>query len=190
MPNRQIMYSLALVTLVSTGVVQSDAAEQKNDGTVPVVTEQAPDYWRASKLIGIGVFHPQGEKIGSISEVLVDHNGVAQVAVIATGSFGSRKDVGVPFNALRWVSHENVAPQTYNAAPNRAPLTDILKPAAKKSATDAGRGYPDHAIINLTKAQAKNLPDFHYSRGTLITTTTPAGPAGPLSIPAGPAAPE
>ena len=193
MPNRRIVCSLVFTTLsVCTSAVQSNAEAQKNEGAVPAVIEQAPGYWRASRLIGVGVFHPQGEKIGSISEVLMDHNGLAQVAVIATrGIFGIRqKDVAVPFNALKWVSHEDVAPKTYDAPSNRPHIADILKPTANKSRTDASSGYPDHAVINLTRAQLRNFPDFHYSHGTLFTTTTPAGPAGPLHTPGGPAAPE
>jgi hypothetical protein len=189
MPNRGIVCSLVLTTLsVCTSAVQSNAEAQKNEEAVPAVTEQAPEYWRASKLIGVGVFHPQGEKIGSISEVLMDHNGLAQVAVIATREiFGIReKDVAVPFNALKWVLHEDVAPKTYNAPANRPHIADSLKPTANKSHTDASSGYPDHAVINVTRAQLRNFPEFHYSHGTLIT---PAGSAGPLHTP-GAAAPE
>jgi len=62
----------------------------------------------------------------------MDHNGLAQVAVIATrGIFGIRqKDVAVPFNALKWVSHEDEAPKTYDAPSKRSHIADLLKPAA------------------------------------------------------------
>ena len=186
------MASCVLLTALSAGAaLQTNTYGQQNSDKAPVVAEQAADYWRASKLIGVGVFGLQGERIGSIGEVLVDHNGVAQVAVIDVGGFFGigRKAVGVSFAALKWVSHEDAAPKTYNTPPKDSPIAIVPKRPEAKPATDASRGYPDRAIIGLTKAQLKQAPDFRYARATFPTTETPTGPAGPLHTPAGPAAP-
>lgn len=173
-------------------VLQSNAEAQKKDDTTRVVAEQAPDFWRASKLIGVGIVDLTGEKLGSISEVLIDHDGIARVVVIDVGGFLGigRKSIGVPFDALKWVSHEDAAPATYNASPKKSPLGAIVALPQKKRATDAGSGYPDRAILSLTKAQLKDAPDFQYARNGIFTTKTPFGPAGPLNTPAGPAAPQ
>jgi hypothetical protein len=166
-------------------IVQSNADEKKNDGKIAFLVEQESDHWRVSKLIGVGVFDPQGAKIGSVSEVLVDHGGLARVAVIDVGGFLGigRKSVGVSFDTLKWVSHEDMRPRTYNAPANRSPNLEFPKLAARPS-TDASSGYPDHAILGLTSAQLKTAPDFHYARATLLTNQTL------LNTPAGPAAPE
>jgi hypothetical protein len=29
--------------------------------------------------------------------------------------------------------------------------------------TAASKGYPDHAVLNMTKDQLKNAPNFHYA---------------------------
>ena len=64
---------------------------------------------------------PNEEKIGAISEVLVDHSGDAQAAVIGVGGFLGigQKDVAIPFKTLKWVSHEEAAAAAA-ARPRRA----------------------------------------------------------------------
>src|SRR5207249_8364312 len=131
-----------------------------------------PDQWRGSKLTGITVRGPNEEKIGAISEVLVDHSGNAQAVVIGVGGFLGigQKDVAVPFNTLKWVSHEEVAateasktpPNPPTAGPGAGGVPAPAPAAAPKPAIDASLGYPDHAVINMTKDELKNAPDFRY----------------------------
>jgi len=189
MPSPRTPWFVVLAVLFAVAVLQSNAVGQKRDESISVITEQSPDQWRASKLVGIGIFDPQGDKIGSVSEVLIDRNGVAKVAVIDVGGFFGigKKSVGVPFGALKFVSHEDVAPKTYDAPANKSPLVRLPKILNTKSVTDASSGYPDHAIIALTNAQLKSAPDFRYARATVLTTDTPTGSTGPLNAPGGPA---
>jgi hypothetical protein len=70
---RVLITAVLLTTLSAIVIVQSNADEKKNDGKIAFIVEQEFDHWRVSRLIGVGVFDPQGEKIGSVSEVLVDH---------------------------------------------------------------------------------------------------------------------
>jgi hypothetical protein len=190
MPRFHMAWCVLTTALSAVTVLQSSARGQQKDEAVTIVSEQALDHWRASKLIGIRVVDLQGESIGSISEVLVDHAGVAQVAVTNVGGvFGiGRKAVGVSFAALKWISHEDTAPKTYNAPPNKPSLGAFPKRPDTKN--DASSGYPDHAILRLTRAQLKDAPDFRYARPIVFTTKSPAGSGGPLNTPGGPAAPE
>jgi hypothetical protein len=34
---------------------------------------------------------------------------------------------------------------------------------AAKPVTDASLGYPDHAVVSMTKDELKKAPDFHYT---------------------------
>jgi sporulation protein YlmC with PRC-barrel domain len=174
-----------LATISATTFMQSKVTGETKDNTV-FIAEQAPEYWRASKLIGVGVFNLQAEKIGSVSEVLLDHDGVAKVVVIdAGGVFGIvRKTVGVPFDTLKWVSHEDAVPNTFNAPNDKRSILPLPVQPKKKPRADAISGYPDHAIANLTKAQLKDAVNFRYLR-----TRSSVGPAAPLNTPGGPAAP-
>jgi sporulation protein YlmC with PRC-barrel domain len=55
--------------------------------------------WRASKLVGVSVIGNDQKKIGTIEDVLFDHDGNAQVIVVGVGGFLGigEKNVGVPF---------------------------------------------------------------------------------------------
>jgi hypothetical protein len=35
--------------------------------------------------------------------------------------------------------------------------------ASSSTATIASKGYPDHAVLDMTKAELKNAPNFHYT---------------------------
>jgi PRC-barrel domain len=54
---------------------------------IAVVTEQKSDQWLASKLIGTSVYNASNEKIGSISDLLVDNNGATMAAIVGVGGF-------------------------------------------------------------------------------------------------------
>jgi hypothetical protein len=107
--------------------------------------------------------------------VLVDHSGNAQAVVIGIGGFLGigQKDVALPFNTLKWVTHEEAAATEASKPPANPPVArpgaggppaPVPVPApAPKPATDASLGYPDHAVISLTKDELKNAPDFRYS---------------------------
>ncbi len=58
--------------------------------------------WRASKLIGVGIYGPDDEKVGDVSEVLVDRKGQMQAIVVGVGGFLGigEKDVAIPFGEV------------------------------------------------------------------------------------------
>ena len=68
------------------------------------LSEEKPNQWRASKLVGVDVYGPNKEKVGDINEVLIDRNGKAEAVVIGVGGFLGigEKDVAVPFDQVRW----------------------------------------------------------------------------------------
>jgi hypothetical protein len=172
-----IAYCLVLTAFTAAPVM----AQTKSDaeaGGIQFITEQSPDQWRGSKLIGINVVGPSEEKIGAISEVLVDHSGNAQAAVIGVGGFLGigQKDVAIPFKTLKWVSHEEATAAAASRAPATPPPTAATPPTtapgtgagaatapAAKPVTDASLGYPHHAVLSMSKDELKKAPDFHYS---------------------------
>src|SRR5205823_8236214 len=61
--------------------------------------------WRASKLVGINVYNEQDEKLGSISEILLDKSGKVDGVIIGVGGFlgmGSH-DIKVEMSKLKFV---------------------------------------------------------------------------------------
>jgi sporulation protein YlmC with PRC-barrel domain len=192
MLKRHIAYCMVLTALTAAPAMAQTKPDTQAGGT-KFITQQSPDQWRGSKLIGVKVVSPSGKSIGSISEVLVDHSGNAQAVVIGVGGFLGigAKNVAVPFNSLKWVSHEEAAKavasnakgqpgstsKLYNYAPlaNQPPIAGVgggmarsTAPAAKP-ATDASLGYPDHAVVSMTEDQLKKAPDFHYAGASMAT---------------------
>ncbi|MBV9907923.1 MAG: PRC-barrel domain-containing protein, partial [Hyphomicrobiales bacterium] len=143
------------------------------------VKQQAIDQWRASKLVGVSVVgSDQKTTIGSIKDVLIDHNGNAQAVVIGVGGFlgMGQKNVAVPFKELQWRTEARTvaesAPASTSGTGNSAPAMKKTDPAA----TEASQGYPDMAMLNMTKEQLKAAPDFQYAP-TPSSGDTSAAPA-------------
>ena len=69
------------------------------------LTQESPDQWRGSKLVGLSVYGPNNERIGDINEVLVDRNGKVDAVVIGVGGFLGigEKDVALPFSQVKFV---------------------------------------------------------------------------------------
>lgn len=186
MLKRHIAYCVVLTALTAAPAMAQTKPDAQAGG-IRFITEQSPDQWRGSKLIGVNVVGPSEERIGAVREVLVDHSGNAQAVVIGVGGFLGigEKDVAVPFNTLKWVSHEEAAaaiasrlerqPGSASRLFDYAPLANpppiagpgtgmsrVRAPGAKP-ATDASLGYPDHAVVSMTMDELKKAPDFHYT---------------------------
>ena len=63
------------------------------------------DQWRASKLIGLNVYNEQNEKLGDISELLLDKSGKVEGVVIGVGGFlgMGQHDIKVDMAKLKFV---------------------------------------------------------------------------------------
>src|SRR5487761_2437903 len=81
-------------------------------GSSLFITEQSSSEWLGSKLIGLNVYDPQNNKIGGIDQLLVDRTGNIKGVVIGVGGFlgVDQKDVALPFDSLKWVSHQVANP--------------------------------------------------------------------------------
>jgi sporulation protein YlmC with PRC-barrel domain len=133
--------------------------------------------WRASKVVGVGVYNDNNESLGSINDLLTDQNGNIKAVVIGVGGFLGVGEhlVAIPFDKIKFVN-EPVAYTGVAGAPN-APgsrpasstttgaATTNTAPAttAPAMAPKANPWYPDHAVFNATKDELKAMPEFKYS---------------------------
>jgi len=128
------------------------AANTQSGGTADHTFVQGPTRaWRASKLVGVNVYNEKNDKIGDISEVLVDQDGKVDAVVIGVGGFLGigQHDVAVPFSALQWESRpvsSRTAVTTGTTAPttgtSRTDTTASAVPPATsgRASTTAGTG--------------------------------------------------
>lgn len=176
------MYKPTLAAIVLSTTLVAGIATAQTTAPVPVpastgsfVSKQGMSEFKASKFVGVDVYGSEGEKIGDITEILLDQQGAAKAVVIGVGGFlgMGQKTVALPWSALTW-SNEPMAPKT--AAADRPPTTGSTRPpqspmgatpptaAPTRSPAEqaAYNGYPDHAKVSLTKAQLQEAPDFKY----------------------------
>jgi hypothetical protein len=174
-------------TAPSPGASGAGAASGAASGRF--ITQQQPNQWRASRLIGLDVYGANNEKIGDVNEVLVDRQGNADAVVVGVGGFLGigEKNVALPFNAFEWQMEERRTatasgtgagaggtaatdrPATTGSAPAGTAGTGGTAPSATGTtgsgggaARSAERGYPDHAILRMSKADLENAPTFRY----------------------------
>ncbi|HEX2726744.1 MAG TPA: PRC-barrel domain-containing protein, partial [Beijerinckiaceae bacterium] len=66
--------------------------------------------WRASKLVGVDIYgydkdnRNDRDKIGDVSEVILDRNGNVEAVVVGVGGFLGigQTDVAIPFKSVEW----------------------------------------------------------------------------------------
>jgi sporulation protein YlmC with PRC-barrel domain len=116
------------------------------------MTQEAADQWRTSRLIGVNVYNTANEKIGDVSELIIDRDGKVGAVVVGVGGFLGlgEHDVAIPYGLISWVDQPD---PTMVGAGSRS-----LRSA------EGPRSYPDHAILNMTKDQLKAAPAFKFSR--------------------------
>ncbi len=159
--------------LATAAVAQTPNATTNNSMNAPAATtSSASGYhgaWRSSKMVGLNVYNDSNEKLGSISDLLLDKNGNIHAAVIGVGGFlgvGERL-VAVPFEKLRFVdmpvqstSASGSSTRTTTGSSTSAPATTNTTNTMN---TDKSSWYPDHAVFSATKQQLESMPEFKYS---------------------------
>ena len=129
----------AFITLALT----IPAAAQSNV-PVPVQVSGQTSPWRISKLIGMTVYNPQYEKIGTVADLIMEPQGRITTAIISVGGYlgvGERL-VKIPLEALRF--------------PNNAATTGAAEGSPEK------KWFPERAVLNATKDTLESMAPFQY----------------------------
>ncbi|HZH10026.1 MAG TPA: PRC-barrel domain-containing protein [Microvirga sp.] len=154
------------------------------------MTQLQPGQWRASQLEGLDVYNQNNEKIGDISEMLVDQSGKIQAVLVGVGGFlgiGER-NVALPFEQVKFVMEPRANATASNTtttgtagaggtASNTTTTTTSPSTTGSTAGTaggassnaggnadNANRTGPDHAMVNMTKEQLQSMPEFKMSR--------------------------
>ena len=125
------------------------------------MTQEQPGQWRASKLEGLDVYNQNNEKIGDISELLVDSSGKIQAVVVGVGGFlglGER-DVAIPFEQIKLVNEPRAVttattteggPTTADPNAPATPRATATAPGVSPTApTTTGTVATDQPLIRL-----------------------------------------
>jgi len=171
--------SIALGSLSAQAQAPSGAANAppasptaSSAAAAPFITGLRAGMWRASKLDGVNVYNNANEKVGDISDVLFDQSGRIEAIVIGVGGFlglGER-NVAVPFDQIRW-SNEPIRSVSSTPAPSGGGTgarldtpdrSDVTGAIRSTTGDMAMRGYPDHAVVNMSREQVRSAPQFKY----------------------------
>ena len=120
--------------------------------------------------MGVNVYNNDNEKIGDISEILLDTSGKVSGVIIGVGGFLGlgQHDVLVQMDQLKFVNE----PRSATAPTTTAPPSTTTAPTSPTTAPTAGtttarsaneKWYLDHALMNATKDQLKGMPAFKYN---------------------------
>ncbi|WP_439400155.1 PRC-barrel domain-containing protein (plasmid) [Bradyrhizobium sp. PMVTL-01] len=162
----RILCATAVVALILT----SSGGAAENNTSAGAAARNAtdlykPGHWRAAKLSGVNVYNNNGDKLGDISDVILDQSGKAAAVVIGVGGFLGLGEhyVAVNYDQLKWSNEPVRTSNTANDAPNRETTTGTSRDNRKESDNrTTGNWYPDHAILNANKDQLKSMPEFKY----------------------------
>jgi sporulation protein YlmC with PRC-barrel domain len=143
------------------------------------MTQMQPDQWSVSRLDGLDVYNNNNEKIGDISELIVDKSGKIQAVVVGVGGFlglGER-DVAIPFDQVRFVDEPRATASTATTGAGGTTTgttgtTTGTAPTTTGSTAQQGTGgaagqarqTPDHALVNMTREQLRAAPEFRTNR--------------------------
>ena len=145
----------------------------------PAAQSTAPkahgEMWRSSKLIGLNVYNDQDEKLGAISEILLEKSGKVDFVVIGVGGFLGigQHDIMVEISKLKFVDEpvrtsstttSTTGPATTGTANRPATTGTANRPAPTTTTTTTkSKWYPDHAVLSgATKDSLKNMAEFKY----------------------------
>jgi sporulation protein YlmC with PRC-barrel domain len=169
-----VIGAIAAALVASTAMAQTPTTATRAEINSGGVNQAYKGQWRLYKMIGLDVYNQNNEKLGDISELLVDQTGKIQTAILGVGGFlgvGERL-VAVNFDQLKFVNQPvelKVASSTpASTAPTKsadtgAQTTTGAAATARPARSATEQWYPDHAVINITADQLKAMPQFEYN---------------------------
>ena len=145
--------SRASISTATAAVFLASLTGAAHAQTPNFLTQEGPEMWSASKLRGVAVFGPGAKKVGTISEVLMDHGGTATAVVIGVGGFLGigEKDVAMPFDQVHFTDQ----PMPQQLRPTVAPAgTDATANNSAAIPTTTALGMPAETTGNPNAAMA------------------------------------
>jgi hypothetical protein len=156
---------LALALTGAAGAAENNSASAAANAAARNATDlHKPGHWRGSKLSGVNVYNNNGDKVGDISDIILDQTGKVAGVVLGVGGFLGMGEhyVAVNYDQLKW-SNEPV--RSGNTASNENRTRETTTGANtdnRQTSNNRNDWYPDHAVLNATKDQLKAMPEFKW----------------------------
>jgi sporulation protein YlmC with PRC-barrel domain len=161
-----LLASIALVpALAQSNPPASSQPPAATATPTPAVTKTQGNLWRASKLKGLNVYNEQNEKLGDITEILIDKSGKVDGIVIGVGGFlgMGQHDIKVEMSKLKFVDEPVRTSSTSNTGTTGANTRATTTTSSTATSANDHKWYPDHAILSgASKEQLKSMPQFKF----------------------------
>jgi sporulation protein YlmC with PRC-barrel domain len=133
---------LACTLASPMAVAQTTTAPSPSAAAAPVA---ASGQWRASKLVGVNIYNKQNEKIGDVSDVILDASGKVAGVVVGVGGFlgMGEHDVLMPMDKIHFANESG-------------------KTTTGSTSSGSKQWYPDRGTVDATKDQLKAMQQFKY----------------------------
>jgi sporulation protein YlmC with PRC-barrel domain len=102
----------------AAGLALAEAPREPSTGRSVATSSLSTDHWLASDVYKADVYDPSENKIGKVTDLMIDRNGNVAGAVIGVGGFlgAGEKDVVIPFKELKastrdWIGWSSIAPK-------------------------------------------------------------------------------
>ncbi|HEX3340813.1 MAG TPA: PRC-barrel domain-containing protein [Pseudolabrys sp.] len=172
---RLIIGGLLASAMIMPALAQTTPSPAPAPAAQSTAPKAAGEMWRSSKLIGLNVYNDQDEKLGSISEILLDKSGKVDGVVIGVGGFLGlgQHDIMIEMSKLKFVEEPVRTSTTTTSTTGSATTgtanrpattgTTNLPPTATTTTTTKSKWYPDHAVLSgATKDSLKNMAEFKF----------------------------
>jgi sporulation protein YlmC with PRC-barrel domain len=136
------LIAAATLLMISTASFAQTTTNTPSQASAPIA---AAGDWSASKMSGVKVYNEANDKIGEISDVIVNAQGQVRGVVVEVGGF------------LGMGTHYALISMSSLKFANEAGKT-----TAGQTSETKREWFPDRAVLNLTKDQLKALPEFKY----------------------------
>jgi sporulation protein YlmC with PRC-barrel domain len=166
----ETMRTLILGSLLASALLVPAFAQTNPPPAAPAPAAQATtpkthgEMWRSSKLIGLNVYNDQNEKLGDISEILLDKSGKVDGVVIGVGGFlgMGQHDIMVELSKLKFVD-EPVRTSSTSTSTTTGSASTSRPATTTTTASSKSKWYPDHAVLSgANKDSLKSMPEFKY----------------------------
>src|SRR3569832_779876 len=139
---KKVIAAALLTTALATGSALAQNATSKTAAVQDNATVHQAGSFRASKLSGVNVYNDNNDKIGDISDVILDKSGKATSVIIGVGGFLGMGEhlVAVQYDKLKWVMEPVRSTTTSSNTPTTTsrPATNVDS-NARTATTDTNR---------------------------------------------------
>jgi sporulation protein YlmC with PRC-barrel domain len=137
-----------------------------SSSSATVAPKAQGEMWRASKLVGLNVYNDQNEKLGDITEILLDQSGKVDGVVIGVGGFlgMGKHDILVKMDKLKFVDQPvRTSSTTTTTTTTGSAARPATTPSATTTTSTKNKWYPDHAVLSgATKESLKSMAEFKF----------------------------